>query len=495
MKLVVKKELDTSKKLLVLGLFSDDINYYKDLNPFIQSKIDLALKNKTFKHKFGSTLKLMVSDSLYDNVLVVSLGDSKNLSAEIIRRVLSRGVNYSKSLKVDGFTTNIAELAHLKKLDIKSLGLACGESCALASYSFIKYSKKSEEDVALKEVVFSFSDEKEGKLLSNFLSKGLIVGESTNYAKDLVNEPACVVTPAFLEGEAKKLAKSSLLSLKVFSSAELKRLGFNLISAVGGGSATPPRMLVFDYKNSSKKSEFVLLGKGITFDTGGYNIKPTGYMEEMKYDMGGAAAVLGTIRALTLLKPKISASFVIPLAENMISSKAYRPSDIVLSHSGLSVEVLNTDAEGRLILADALSYASKKYKGAKFIDVATLTGAAVIATGHVVAPMMGNNSDLLESLSFAGLDSGDRVWEFPFFEDYQDVMDSDIADLSNISKKLDRAAGSITAGVFLSKFVNGEKWAHIDIAGTAFLKESFFYNQKYATGAGVRLFSYLLNDF
>jgi leucyl aminopeptidase len=495
MRLSVKSELDTSKKLLVLGFFSDDKNYYKDLNPLVHKKIVDSLKNKTFSQKLGSTLKLMINDSLYEHILVVSLGNVKDLSAESIRRALSRGVSYCKSLKIEGFTTNIADLAHLKKLDLKNLGLACGESCSLSSYSFNKYSKKAKDDVLIKEIVFSLFDLKSHKVFSDFLSIGKNIGESVNFAKDLINEPACVANPEFLEEEARRLAKSPLLSLKVLKKKDLERLGLNLIVSVGKGGSVEPCMLIFDYKNSSKAPQKVILGKGITFDTGGYNIKPTGFIEEMKYDMAGAAAVLGTIHALTLLKPKISVSFIIPLAENMISSKAYRPGDIIRAHNKLSVEVLNTDAEGRLILADALSFASSKYKGASLIDVATLTGAAIIATGNVVAPMVGNDSNLLNKLTLAGNNSGDRVWEFPFFDDYEDSMDSDIADLANMSKKLDRAAGSITAGVFLSKFVGDSKWAHIDIAGTAFLKEPFFYNQKYATGFGVRLFTYLLNEF
>lgn len=493
MKLVTRQDLDTSKDLLVLGLFSDDKDYYKDLNPLIHKKVSSALKNKTFDDKLGSCVRVMADDSLYDEVLVISLGKSDKFSAENLRRALSIGVNHCKSLRIKGFTTNIAQLA-LRVLSARVIGLACGESCALSSYIFNKHSQKSKDNIELNEVVFSWVESKSKKVFQDNLVSGQIIGESTNFAKDLVNEPACVVNPQFLEDEAKRLAKSSLLSLKVFKKKDLEKLGLNLLLAVGKGSEVDPRMLVLDYKGaSSKKIDTVLLGKGITFDTGGYNIKPTGYMFDMKSDMGGAAAVFGTIRALTFLKPKINVSFVVPLAENMVSSKAYRPSDIIKAFNGKSVEVINTDAEGRLILADALSFASKQYKGASLIDIATLTGASVIATGHVVAPMVGNNSELLNELKRAGDMSGDRVWEFPFFEDYFDWMDSDVADVANLSKKFNRSAGVIQGGVFLSKFVGDSAWVHIDIGGTAYLGEKSFYNQKYATGAGVRLFAYLLN--
>ncbi|MCC7574522.1 leucyl aminopeptidase [Candidatus Woesearchaeota archaeon] len=495
MKLSVKKDLDASKKLLVLGFFSDDKDYYKDLNSLVHQKIVSALNNKTFNEKIGSTIRLMINDSVYDEVLVVSLGSSNDLSSEVVRRALSRGVNHCKSLRIKGFTTNIADLVRVKNLEVNKIGLACGESVVLSSYVFNKYSSKAKDNVDLDEVVFSWSDSKSLKKFSDFLNKGSMIGESTNFAKNLVNEPACVASPAYIESEAKKLAKNSSLSLKVFQKKDLEKLGMNLILNVGKGSDFAPRLLVLEYKGGSNSSSHVLVGKGITFDSGGYNIKPTGYIEDMKQDMAGAAAVLGTFRALTLLKPKISVSAIIPLAENMISNNAYRPGDIIKSHNGKSVEILNTDAEGRLILADALSYATKKYKGACFIDIATLTGAAGFVTGHLATPMIGNNNKLLDDLKVAGLESFDRVWELPFFEDYHEWMDSDVADYSNISKKFDRSAGVITGGVFLSKFVGDEKWVHLDIGGTAYLKEPIFYNQKYASGAGVRLLTYLLNKF
>ncbi len=491
MRLSVKKDLDTTKKLLVLGWFSDDEDFYKNFNPAVHKKILSALKNKSFSERLGSTTRLMINDSLYEEILVVSMGSSEKICGEGVRRALSKGVLHAKSLKLDGFTTNIAELAISKNLDVSDVGLACGESCVLSNYTFNKYSSKSKDEVFVKNV--SFSLPQYHKKFSSALDKGSKIGEATNYAKELVNEPACVVNPSFLETEARKLAKDPKINLKVLKKKDLEKKGMNLILAVGKGSVNEPRVLVIDYRGSAKKPEHVILGKGVTFDSGGYNIKPTGYMEEMKYDMAGAAAVFGVVKALTLLKPRISASFVIPLAENMISSKAYRPSDIIKAMNGKTVEVLNTDAEGRLILADALSYATEKYKGSSLIDVATLTGATVIALGHVATSLISNDSSLTEALELAGHSSGDRVWELPFFEDYHDFMDSDIADVSNISKKFDRSAGVITGGVFLSKFVGDAKWAHLDIGGTAFLKEPFFYNQKYATGSGVRVLTYFLN--
>lgn len=490
MRLLAKNELDTTKKLLVLGWFSDDKNHYEKTNPEVHKKIMSSLKNKTFSDKLGSATRLAINDSVYEEILIISLGEKNKTEPDSIRRALSKGVNYAKQHKYESFTTNISELA-TPYMKIEDLGLACGESSVLSNYAFNKYSSKAKDEVRVKEIVFLQT--KKQKEFSENLTKGKIIGEATNYTKELVNEPACIANPSYLEQEAKKLAKNPLISLKVLKKKDLEKRGMNLILSVGKGSVNEPRMLILEYKGSKNKEiNYAILGKGITFDSGGYNIKPTGYMEEMKSDMAGAAAVLGVAKATAELKTKMNISFIIPLAENMISSKAYRPSDIIKAMNGKTVEIINTDAEGRLILADALSYAEKKYKNATLIDIATLTGASVFATGHFAAPIVGNDSSLINNLKTAGFKSGDRLWELPFFEDYQELMDSDIADVANISKKFDRSAGVITGGVFLSKFINGAKWAHIDIGGTAFLKEAFFYNQKYATGSGVRVLTYFI---
>ena len=282
------------------------------------------------------------------------------------------------------------------------------------------------------------------------------------------------------------------VKIKVLGEKEMKKLGMNALLTVNKGSSNPPKLIIIEYKNG--KGPFTaILGKGITFDTGGINIKPTGYIEDMKMDMGGAAAVLGTMKAIAEMNVKKNVLGVIPICENMINGSATRPGDIVTAYNGKTIEVKNTDAEGRLILADALAYTEDKYKPKTMIDLATLTGSVIIGLGYYVSGMVTNNDELGRKLEESGNASYDRVWKLPFFEEYQDDMDGDITDLKNLSGKADpRAGGAITAAVFLSKFVEKSSWAHIDIAGTAYLKEPRTYHQKYATGAGVRILTYYL---
>jgi len=319
---------------------------------------------------------------------------------------------------------------------------------------------------------------------------GRTIAENTNYSRQLVNEPAEYMTPEQIESEAKKLNGKNI-KVTVLGKKELQKLGLNGILSVGKGSVHEPRLIILEYKGAgaSDKST-VIVGKGVAFDSGGLHVKPFGYMETMKCDMAGAAAILGTIKIASELGLKKNIVGVIPACENMINGEAYKPGDIIKMFNGKTVEVMNTDAEGRLILADAMAYAEKTYKPETLIDLATLTGAVIVAIGSYTAGLITNNETLAASLKKAGEESYDRVWEFPFFEEYQDMIDGDVSDLCNISKKMDKSAGTIAGGVFLSKFVDKAKWAHIDIAGTAYLNEGKDYNNKYATGSGVRLLIY-----
>jgi leucyl aminopeptidase len=272
---------------------------------------------------------------------------------------------------------------------------------------------------------------------------------------------------------------------------ELKKLG--CILAVSKGSDQDAKLLIIEFNNNSKAEKVAIVGKGITFDAGGYDIKPAGKFADMKCDMSGAAAVLATIKIAMELDLPVNIVGVIPSCENLINGSAMKPGDIITAYNGKTIEIKNTDAEGRLLLADAVSYVEKNYSPRVIIDLATLTGACIVALGRIVSGMVSNNDKLSKELTEAGADSYDRVWAFPFFEEYQDYLDGDITDLKNISTGAkDREAGSITGGVFISKFVSKANWAHIDIAGPAFIDETSEYNYKYATGAGIRLLGYYL---
>jgi leucyl aminopeptidase len=310
-----------------------------------------------------------------------------------------------------------------------------------------------------------------------------------NVARELGDLPGNICTPTFLANEARKLARThKTLTAKILSEKQMADLGMGSLLSVSAGSKEPAQLIIMEYKGAAKSQRpHVLVGKGITFDTGGISLKPGGGMDEMKFDMCGAASVFGTMNAIVELEPKINVVAIVAAAENMPSSTATKPGDIVTSMSGKTIEVLNTDAEGRLVLCDALSYA-ERYKPQSVVDIATLTGACVIALGGHATGLFSNNQQLTEDLLAAGSTSGDRAWQMPLWDDYKKQLKSNFADLANIGG---REAGSITAACFLSYFTESYPWAHLDIAGTAWLSGA----SKGATGRPVPLLTqYLLTQ-
>jgi len=306
------------------------------------------------------------------------------------------------------------------------------------------------------------------------------------FAKRLGNLPPNICTPAFLADESRKLGKKWKLDIEVLETKQLEALKMGSFLSVARGSTQPPRLIVLKYKGAGKSAPVVLVGKGITFDSGGISIKPGAAMDEMKFDMCGAASVLGTMRALAELKLKINAIGVVAACENMPSGAAVKPGDIVTSMSGQTIEVLNTDAEGRLILCDALTY-SERYKPAAVIDIATLTGACVVALGAVNSGLFSNHEQLAEQLLAAGHVAGDPAWRMPLDEDYQEQLKSNFADMANIGTP---GAGAVVAACFLARFTKAYAWAHLDIAGTAWKGGT----SKGATGRPVPLLSQFLID-
>jgi len=499
MKITVLPKLDQKQEVLALGLFEESKDNYDSYNKNLAKDLSFARKNKSFSGKFGEIYSTKVVNLPFKKVLVVGLGEKKKLTLERVRRILGKITFAVRGAKLSGFSTNLAEVCtSTKKINEEFLGRAIAESLLLTNYSFVKYlSKERKEKKKLLSSVslqWSKSQTKFGKGLKT----GKIIGESSNFVRDLVNEPAGVANSIYLEKIARNVvANSSKLKLKVLNQSELKKLGMGSLLGVNAGSQNPPKLIIIEYKGSSDSKKTAFIGKGITFDSGGYNIKPTKYIEDMKTDMAGSAAVLGTMKAAASLGIKKNLLGVMAVCENMISSKAQRPGDIVKAYNGKTIEIGNTDAEGRLVLADALAYIEDKYKPEVIVDLATLTGACVVALGYYAAAIMGKDQELIENLRKAGENSGDRVWQLPFFEEYHDAMDGDISDLNNISQKgKGYEGGSITAGVFLSKFVDLEKtrWAHLDIAGSAYWSIKGDYLQKGATGSGVRVLSYYLLD-
>jgi leucyl aminopeptidase len=316
-------------------------------------------------------------------------------------------------------------------------------------------------------------------------ARAMAIAEGIAFAKDLGNLPGNHCTPTYLAEQAVEMGKRQGVKVEVLEQKDLEKLGMGCFLAVARGSRQPPKLIVMEYHGGKREAPPVaLVGKGITFDTGGISIKPAAEMDEMKFDMCGAASVLGTMKAVAAMRLPMNVVGVIPATENMPGGNAIKPGDVVTTMSGQTVEILNTDAEGRLILCDALTYV-EKYKPSAVVDVATLTGAMVIALGHVATGLFANNDSLARELIAAGENAWDRAWHMPLWDEYQDALKSNFADIPNIGS---RAGGSITAACFLSRFTKAYPWAHLDIAGTAWKSGA----DKGATGRPVALLSHFL---
>lgn len=488
MRIRINKSLD-KRNTLILGMWEEEKHNYKSLSKNLAKELSEAIKRKSFSKKFGESYSTKVGQQ---RVYVYGLGKKKEFTLEHLRRILGRTIKCVKAKKFVSYCTNIVQVVKSgKNFDDLSLGRASAEALILANYGFDKYLSKDrkEKQTPVTEVILQSSS---STTFSKGLKEGSIIAESTNFTRDLVNEPASICNSIYLEKVARLVAKHRKIRMRVLNHKDLKKLGMGALLGVNAGSEYPPKLVFLEYRGGKGKYT-ALVGKGITFDSGGYNLKPTKYIEDMKTDMGGAAAVLGTIKAAAALGIRSNILGVMPLCENMVSHTAQRPGDIVKAYNGMTIEIGNTDAEGRLILADSLAYTDDKYKPDVIIDLATLTGSCVVAFGYYVAGLMGKDEALLEELKKAGLNSGDRVWPMPFFEEYHNWMDGSISDLNNIAMKgKGYEAGTITAGVFLSKFVEKAKWAHIDIAGSAYWGVDGDYLQKGSTGSGVRVLSYWL---
>ena len=355
------------------------------------------------------------------------------------------------------------------------------EGIHLGNYTFDNYKSDKEKPEQLT-VYVHYSDQ---KILKEVISSTEKLMNAVYLSRDLVNHPAITITPAVLASKAKSELSKLGVKVKIFERAELKRQKMNAILAVGDGSDNPPCLIAMHYKPRGKaKKKIAFVGKGVTYDSGGLSIKPTSGLLEMKADMAGGAAVIGMMKAAAMMKLPIELIGVIPAVENMINGKSYKPSDVIISASGKSIEVKDTDAEGRIVLADALHYVTKQ-KPDEIFDFATLTGACVVALGEIAAGVMTKNDKLADELVKSGSETFERVWRLPFWNDYNDMIKSDIADVSNLGP---RWGGAITAGKFLEHFVDKKiPWAHLDIAGPAIKHKSNNYTEKFDTGFGVRL--------
>jgi len=416
-------------------------------------------------------------------LVVIGAGKAEKFSPVELRRAAGTLV---RSLKGKG-VRSIALLLEAGRTSTEHVQ-AAAEGAVVGGWEPDKYKSDPNKDSAVPKSIDSFTVvvPGAGSSLADALERGRIIAESQNFARDLVNEPANKLTPGVLAEAARQMASEENLEFEVLDREEMTRLGMGSLLGVSLGSAEPPFLIVVKYKPSQPSSteQLALVGKGVTFDTGGISIKPSDGMEKMKYDMAGAAAVLGAMRALAQLKPPVAVTAYVPTVENMVSDRAQRPGDIVTAMSGKTIEVLNTDAEGRLILADAITYANRN-GATHIVDAATLTGAIGIALGHYNIGAFTNNQELLNKFLAASAAAGEKTWQLPMDEEYKEYLKCAFADLPNIGG---RYAGSITAAWFLREFADPTPWVHLDIAATAWLDEGKSWISKGPSGVAVRSF-------
>jgi leucyl aminopeptidase len=458
--------------------------------------IGAAVASGDFKASAGQAVLVYPTGtaSPVKRVLLLGLGSKGKVDAEGLRRAAGTAVKRAGS----GRNKRISIwLPKLDDVDVKHAAQAIAEGAVLGSYRFDGYRDLGDDEPGTIRAVHLFcADEKGLAAARRAVAIGRILAESQNLARDLSNAPANELPPAKLASEARSVARAVGLRCQVMDVAELKRRKMGGLLAVGGGSSRPPRLIVLEHKprEKSKKTAptICLVGKGVTFDSGGISIKPSAGMDEMKHDMSGAAAVIGAMRAVAELDLPLHVVGVIGAAENLPSSTAYRPGDVLRTASGKTIEVLNTDAEGRVVLADALHYARTTFKPEAMIDLATLTGACMVALGESASGLFGSDDDLIERVRAAGEECGERAWPMPLFAEHRRAVKSTIADVKNTAG---RNAGASTAAAFLAAFAGDTPWVHLDIAGTGWTSIQTPYQIKGGTGVGVRLLLEVLQNW
>ncbi|MBN2137487.1 MAG: leucyl aminopeptidase [Sedimentisphaerales bacterium] len=484
--------------ILVIGCFADEKTTDK-LTVGLDRRLGGAIKRLKslgdFKGKEDSSAVVYGGEKTgAKRILLLGLGDRKELNADTVRKASAVAAKRAVALKAKTVAFAL-HIAIANRLEPAQLGRAVAEGIYFGAYKYDEYVTKTDNG-RLKSIKVDVVDSDPSRLaeLSKSLAVGAAIGESQSYARTLANRPGNVINPPALANEAKKLARSlKNVTCTVFDEKQLKAKGMGGILAVGSGSKTPPRLITLKYNGgpkAAKKPLVALVGKAITFDSGGISIKPSANMDQMKLDKSGGIAVLAAIRAIAKLKLPVNVIGIVPSAENMPGGASYRPGDIVKTFSGKTVEILNTDAEGRMLLCDALAYAVKSKAGV-IIDIATLTGACMVALGKYKAGLMGNDDNLIAQLEKASEESGESVWHMPSGKEYAKEMKSQIADLKNIGS---RWGGACTAAAFLGQFVEKTTWAHLDIAGMDLFEKAADHCSEGSTGFGVRLLTaYIIN--
>ena len=448
--------------------------------------VEKVRKSAKLKGKEGEIFYFTKEESELKYGILVGLGEYEKATAETLRNSVAKAIKKAKELKI---STLGIKFIGAKNICVGGTIKAIVEGSRLALYTFDKYKGKKEAyDIDI--YISGVPEEKRIKATERLKEANNIV-DGVIIARNLVNEPANVIYPETLANAVVAIGEESGFEVEVFDEEKIKSFGMDAFLTVGMGSDKKPRLIVMRYFGDSSNNEVIgLVGKGLTYDTGGYSLKPNESMKDMKSDMGGAASVIGTIAALAKNKVKKNVIAVVAACENAISGGSYKPGDIINSMAGKTIEVLNTDAEGRLTLADAVTYIIRNEKVTKVIDVATLTGAALVALGETTTAVVSNNDEFYDNLVKASEKTGEHFWRLPGYDEYKKMIKSDIADLKNVGGRL---AGTITAGLFVGEFVEDKPWLHLDIAGTAWTSTPISeYVVKGATGAPVRTLYYLV---
>ncbi|MBM4145573.1 MAG: leucyl aminopeptidase [Nitrospira sp.] len=482
MNVVIKnlKENDCACDALILPFTEGDKGLYNNLDISLSSLIKKSF-SKEFSGKQNELLLLPAPmDTKPERILLAGLGKKDKISKEKVRQAGGKSAVFLRDMGMKKIALSTRALSSLKMSATDFI-----EGSLLGLYTFKKYihenkTKKINSLILLSKITNSLKAD---------LHRTETVASSVNFARDLINTPANDMTPSRLADAAGSLKRKNL-TVKIFEKKECQRLGMGSYLSVAYGSNQPPKFIMLHY-HGAKGAPVVLIGKSITFDSGGISIKPADGMEKMKYDMAGGAAVLGIIRAASELKLPVNLIGILPATENLSGGSATRPGDVVRAINGKTIEIISTDAEGRMTLADAIGYA-KRLKPAMIIDLATLTGACSIALGNVAIAMMGNDRDLVDKLKKSGDNTYERVWEMPLFEESEESLKSDIADLKNTGGK---SGSLISSAYFLYEFAGDTPWVHLDIAGTAWIEKEKPYMPKGASGIGVRLILDLIKGF
>lgn len=479
-----------SSDVVLLFAFQDDdkkgrlikSSQFINLDKALKGQLTKACEIEKFTGSRGETVSLFTADKIVaSKVVVMGLGKKNDFVLNDLRNAVGKYVSAVKK-KVDSLVLVLPE--NLDDLVLEDVVSVVVEGSELGTYEFAKYKGKDERTLEL--VILAMSEQVDPKSLKKTIDHAKLYAQGTILARDLVNEQAAIATPTFLADLAQDIAKAhSEITCKVFDKAQVKKMGMEAFLGIARAADTPPKFIVLEYKpvKSKSKKKLAIVGKGITFDSGGINVKPGDHMQDMKMDMSGAALVLGVFSVIAKIKPTFPVMGIIAATPNLISSSSIVPGDVVRAMNGKTIEVLNTDAEGRVTMADSLSYAVSE-GATEIIDFATLTGACLVALGDEIAGMFSNNRDLLDAVKTAAFEEGEKVWELPLEKDYKDMNKSEVADIANIPNS--RFGGTITAALFLQEFIANTPWMHFDIAGPAFANKPQSLTPKGGTGFGVR---------